>query len=260
MNNTIAIGLLSFGGVVLLSALGVLHQSVWVYVGIFWPLLLVAGGVEEFLQHLRRGELAVVYPFLMVAAGLVLFLQNLHWFTFASIHIWSLLLAFGLIYGGLSMLGMSNPRSWRRARRLSGLSGRMKESGRHGFSFKPSDVRSFGVGEFRYGDQPWTLTPLDIHNALGGVRINLATAAIPDGETPIDIHTKFGEVRIKVPEDLAVDAYVNVLVGETRVFDQQHGGIRNSDIHYVDPNYDEALRKVKIRVSLHFGEVRLTRV
>ncbi|MCY0869585.1 MAG: cell wall-active antibiotics response protein LiaF [Firmicutes bacterium] len=116
-------------------------------------------------------------------------------------------------------------------------------------------------GEHRFGDEPWVLVPIRIANFFGEVRINLGTATIPEGTTTIDIDGGLGEVRLIVPEELPVDVSVHVGAGEINLFGTRRSGFIGRDgLHYADPEFAHAERRVAIRVRIYLGEVRLSRV
>jgi hypothetical protein len=116
------------------------------------------------------------------------------------------------------------------------------------------------AGEIRFGDSPWVLEPLHLHNTFGEIRLNLGTATIPDGETPVDISVFAGEVRVNVPEDLPVLVEAGVSAGEIRLFEQYKSGMTLHDLRHVDPGFAGASRRVAIRIRVTFGTVRVTRV
>lgn len=135
-----------------------------------------------------------------------------------------------------------------------------------GSPYPPPSSPSWGkrqsqfAGEIRYGDSPWVLEPMRIHNTFGEIRVNLGTATIADGETPIDISVFAGEIRVNVPADLPVLVEVSVSAGEIRLFEQYKSGMTLHDLRHVDPGFAEAGRRVVIRIRVNLGAVRVTRV
>jgi predicted membrane protein len=116
-------------------------------------------------------------------------------------------------------------------------------------------------GEYRFGDEPWALEPIRIKNFFGEVRINLGTATIPEGTTTVEINGGFGEVRVLVPEDLPVDAAVRVGAGEVWLFGENRAGFVGRDtLHHTDVEFADAQRRVVLRIHVHVGEVRVSRV
>ncbi|MHB1627662.1 MAG: cell wall-active antibiotics response protein LiaF [Bacilli bacterium] len=276
MKRTISAGILALGVLLLLRALGWLPAAVGFYVGQYWPALLIAWGLEMAFHDMRRGKPKLFAPLLIIVTGLFLLLRNLSLPVFAAINPWLLILAVFLIYIGLSsLIGFSYVRfrvkngvrrafnkKWDLTFNFPGgwdpASGDDGSSGAGWSSRKPPRIPH--VGEVRYGDEPWHLQPLAINNMAGSVRINLGTATIPDGETPIDVTGAFGEVRIHVPSDLPVAVEIAVSSGEVRLFEKRHSGVALPPLSYVDPGYEEAKRRVNIRIRLKFGEVRVARV
>ena len=276
MKRTIAAGILALGVLLLLRALGLLPVAVGFYVSQYWPALLIAWGMEMAYHDVRRGKLKLFAPLLVVLLGLFLLLRNLSLLGLAAVDPGLLILAVFLIYIGLSsLIGFS----YVRLRVKNGVRKMAKKNWDFNFHFPNGWDPSSGnggssgvgstawktpriphIGEVRYGDEPWHLQPLAINNMAGSVRINLGTATIPDGETPIDVAGTFGEVRIHVPSDLPVAVEVTVSSGEVRLFEKRSSGVALSTLVHVDPGYEEAARKVNIRVHLKFGEVRVARV
>lgn len=266
MKRTIAVGILALGVLLLLRALGILPAAAGFYIDQYWPALLIVLGMEMAYRDVRRGRLKLFTPLLVVLVGLFLLLRNLSLFGFATVNAWLLILAVFLIYIGLSsLIGFS----YVRFRVKAGVHRMVKNNwnpggGDHGSAGAGTDSRRQSriphIGEVRYGDEPWQLHPLAINNMAGSVRINLGTATIPDGETPIDVNGTFGEVRIQVPSNLPAAVEITVSSGEVRLFEKRSSGVALSTLLHIDPGYEEAERKVNIRVHLKFGEVRVARV
>jgi|GEM_PF-6005412 len=276
MKRTIAVGILALGVLLLLRALGILPAAAGYYIDQYWPALLIVLGMEMAYRDVRRGRLKLFTPLLVVLVGLFLLLRNLSLFGFATVHAWLLIIAVFLIYIGLSsLIGFS----YVRFRVKTGVHRMVKNNwdfnfinpnnwnpggGDHGSAGTGTGPRRQSriphIGEVRYGDEPWQLHPLAINNMAGSVRINLGTATIPDGETPIDVNGTFGEVRIQVPSNLPAAVEITVSSGEVRLFEKRSSGVALSTLLHIDPGYEEAERKVNIRVHLKFGEVRVARV
>lgn len=243
MKKTLGIALIAYGALILLSALGLLHFSIGYYFNLLWPSMLILWGLEVLISHVTRGH-GIFFPIVLVVVGLLLLLHNLSWFGFVLVHPVSLIFAVFVLYVGFSII---SPRSFR------------FRHYRH-FEMDKKKPKSTRVGETRLGDEPWHLEPLYIDNIAGSVRINLTTATLSDGETPIEIIGGFGEVRIQVPEGTAIDAAAEVTGGEVRLFHRRVSGLGTNQLTYIDDGYGTAASKVKIRVRLRFGDIRITRV
>ncbi len=243
MKKTLGIVLIVYGALILLSALGLLHFSIGYYFNLLWPALLILWGVEMLISHVAHGRHSIFFPIVLVVIGLLLLLHNFGLFGFVLVHPISLIFAVLVLYIGFSII---SPRSFRFRHY-------------HHFEMDKKKLKSRRVGETRLGDEPWHLEPLYIDNIAGSVRINLATATLSDGETPIEIIGGFGEVRIQVPAGMAIDAATEVTGGEVRLFDRHVSGLGTNQLAYVDDGYATSASKVKIRIRLRFGEIRVTR-
>ncbi len=243
MKKTLGIAIIVYGALILLSALGLLHFSIGYYFNLLWPIVLILWGLEMLISHVARGRRGFFFPIVLVVVGLLLLLHNFDFFGFVLVHPVSLIFAILVLYIGFSII---SPRSFR------------FRHFRH-FEMDKKKLKSTRVGETRLGDEPWHLEPLYIDNIAGSVRINLATAMVSEGETPIEIIGGFGEVRIQVPEGMAIDAMAEVTGGEVRLFHRHVSGLGTNQLTYIDDGYATSLSKVKIRIRLRFGDIRVTR-
>lgn len=260
MNGTIALGLIGWGILEFLAAVGVLPAPVGQYVGTYWPVLLIALGIEVSVRRLRRGRVRVAWPLIFLFLGVLLLLDNLGVSRLAGVRLWDLVAAAVLIYVGWGVLGFRS----RLRRRLVNSWPFARWDGPHGGWRKlgggDATPRWRSMGEIRYGDGPWTLSPLEIWHNMGSVRMNLATAIVPPGETAIEIHNGLGEIRVQVPHDVAVDVEARLSLGEVRLFGERYSGLNRNVARYVDPGYEEAPARIKIRIRQRLGEVHVARV
>lgn len=129
---------------------------------------------------------------------------------------------------------------------------RTRHQGRHSFS---NQTRI--AGEVRIGSSPWDLEPDTMFNlGAGEVEIDLSTARIGPGENFLTIRLWAGQVTVYVPPTLPINFSSNLTAGQIYVFGEDHDGLGPS-VSYRSEGYDEADRKVNIRVELMFGQVDL---
>ncbi len=248
MKTTIAFGLIGFGILLLISALGMLPYQFGFYFAQYWPSLLALAGLEIIIRRLARGKRSVVIPLLMLLVGVFLQLRNLNVLGFTMIDPLALVLAILLINFGIGLLNIGARHRWWRWGKWDLGNGLVNPK------------QFMKVGDIRYGDEPWHLEPLYLHNSAGSIRINLGTATIPEGETPIEITEWAGEVRIHVPDDVPVMVLAELNTGELRMFNRRQSGVGMSiKMSHIDSDYEEAMRKVKIHVKVTIGEVRIMR-
>lgn len=286
MKWTIAVALIGYGVLIFLEAVGLSHHPQSYYLGIWWPALLIVYGVEWILG--RRGKGDLLWPIASILLGAWFLLHNVGVISLAVFHPFDLVVALFLVYIGVSIL---KPRSIRLRWSFKKSSGNvnsgdptagdwqgwkenLKQSVKDtigkavhedGFyvRYHPGEKRTFRVpslGDLRYGDSPWLLQPIVLENLVGTLRVNLATATISDAEFPIVVNGGAGEVRIQVPEDLPVHVDIEVFAGEVRLFEQKVSGLSTRAVVWEDPEFDQAIRKVRIYIRLKFGEVRVTRM
>ena len=298
MKRTLAVALVALGALEFLSAVGVLHRSIGHYMAVYWPCLLIAFGLELMWGQIRRGGREFLLPLAALLFGALYLLRNLRAFGAALVSPGELILGILLIYFGAVMLGRGfrppffpAPPSLtidlrlrpRRGRRRTGRGWNFgwaargdpagpADEGAHwaGESNTPPHVRAGAgkrwrrvarfAGEIRIGDNPWTLEPLTVHNTFGEVRVNLGTATVSPGETPIEIAGFAGEFVVLVPEGLAIQVDVGMFAGEVKIFDRKENGVSIGAVHHTDPGYEQADRRVRIRILLRFGEVTIKRV
>jgi len=286
MKWTIAFALIGYGVLIFLAAVGLSHHPQGYYLGIWWPALLIVYGVEWILGRRRLGDL--LWPIASILLGAWFLLHNLGVIGLAVFHPFDLIVALFLVYIGVSILKPRSIRlSWSSKKKSAGFESAdptaddwrgWKENLRHSvretlgkampedgfrFGYDSGEKRTFRVpslGELRYGDSPWLLQPIVLDNLVGTLRVNLATATISDAEFPIVVNGGAGEVRIQVPEDLPVHVDIEVFAGEVRLFEQKVSGLSSRAMVWEDPEYEQAIRKVRIYIRLKFGEVRVTRM
>jgi lia operon protein LiaF len=120
-------------------------------------------------------------------------------------------------------------------------------------------IRGISVGDVNFKKQNWAVEPIDLYNMVGDYFIDFSKGFIPERETPVKVKGIIGEVRMIIPEDVPVMISAAVSVGEVKVFDYAPEHIKHA-ITYKSDNYDEAVRKLNIKVELKVGSIRIDRV
>lgn len=111
------------------------------------------------------------------------------------------------------------------------------------------------AGEVRIGSRPWDLEPDTVFNlGAGEVDIDLSTARILPGENFLTIRLWAGQVTIYVPPSLPIAVSSSLTAGQITVFGEDHDGLGPA-VSYKSDAYEEADRKVNIRIDLMFGQV-----
>jgi lia operon protein LiaF len=230
--------------------------------GVIWPLLLAFAGVSSLGRGIQYGKVPWFSIYLIVL-GLLLALRNSHLVAaLQNVGGWSLFWSLSIIFMGLSLLWPKRSR-WPRVRahvNNNTIDIGVDELVRGWRAWKPNKQSTWRwIGDISIGRQAWTLKDTDLWNAVGDVRVNLATAHVEDGTYRITVGGWVGDVRILVPESLAVSVNAYVGLGDMVLFEERQSGTGRR-LHYVDPQFNQAARRVIIDIDLKIGDVQVVRV
>jgi len=126
--------------------------------------------------------------------------------------------------------------------------------------------QSHFIGEMKIGDQPWALTDSNYTLNVGETNIDLTTAIIEEGVTNLNINGAIGEINLIIPFDLAVNINGSVSVGDANIVGPKaqnasqsvrKTGITSNALNYKSENYEEAIKKVNINISINVGEISI---
>lgn len=246
-----AIILIALGVGFLLHNLGFISFSPLV---LLWPGVLIWFGLEQLIHISRKRRGAqdsseIVLWLFVTTLGVYLLLPKLG-LPVPSIP-WKLVWPALLILLGVLLLF---PGSRGRIVKVDVRSG-----GHRGGPHPTSERRRAIVGEFTRGPGSWALDDLDIYQAVGTVNLDLTNAIIPDREVFLDISGYVGEASIYLPPGLPFTAECSIGLGEITVLDQSESGA-NRHIHTQSLDYDQATRKVNIRVHWKIGEISIRQI
>ena len=102
----------------------------------------------------------------------------------------------------------------------------------------------------------------DRHSILtvfGAFKIDLTAAPLPPGETRINVYSLFAEGEIMAPDDVAVRIEGFSFLANLKVRGQT---IHDSFLEfgeYVSPDYERAVRRLRVEVKSAFAEVKIKR-
>jgi len=176
----------------------------------FWPVVLIAFGLEKLLQP--RASSGRMFGFILAAVGVLLLLRNLAMITWNIWDLWPLILVligFSIVWGALG-----------------------RRSGRERFRCRPDVSVSFDDDAKRRQVDPESTLNISavfggdervvtsqgfrggtVSTIMGGCDIDLRQASIAQGEAILDVSVVFGGVEIRVPEDWKVVLRVNSILG-----------------------------------------------
>ncbi len=95
-----------------------------------------------------------------------------------------------------------------------------------------------------------------LSTVFGDCDIDLSSAGFAEGDHELHIHSVFGDSLILLPEGAAVTISANSVFGSLRMFDKQKGGF-SSNLQTTTPAYDTTSRRMRIKISKVFGDVRV---
>ncbi|PPA72400.1 hypothetical protein C4B60_03215 [Jeotgalibacillus proteolyticus] len=121
-------------------------------------------------------------------------------------------------------------------------------------------TKGFTVGNVQYTDDNWALGDMRMHQGVGNYYIDLSKAYVPEGESIIHLSGWVGNIKMVIPEDLSVKINAAVTVGEINVFNNRPVNKAGNQLSFKSADYDDAYKKVSIKVSVNAGSVRITHV
>ncbi len=94
----------------------------------------------------------------------------------------------------------------------------------------------------------------DINNSFGEIHLNLQDIELSEGEQILMVNGVFGDIHIALPRNCAVKIESSVTGGSIRIFNEKVDGFSKQLFHQTK-DYDTAAKKLKIMVSLTFGDI-----
>jgi predicted membrane protein len=233
--------LVLLGALYLLSNIGLLRGvDVWGIVwGAFWMWL---GAVVVGPRGRGVGAGRLTVGLALVVVGVVSVANSIGLINFSVGYLFSLFWPLILVSLGLAILLDAN----RRASTVAAPS-------------SPERIEhDMILGDLKLNQAGWQLRNVRASTIIGDIEIDLVKARIPDGETTIDLRAVIGDIDIRAPTDLPVALDLQcTFVSVTRDGRKQDIILRRYT--NAPPDYDSAPRRVRIRASLVFGDLNLSR-
>jgi lia operon protein LiaF len=120
--------------------------------------------------------------------------------------------------------------------------------------FETPLFKSSAVGHVYLIDRRFELTDMNMSYGISDVKMDLSKAIIPEGESTIVISGLIGNVDIYIPDDLDVSIAATVMAGYLDVPGYKRGGV-NRQAKWATKGFEHARRRVKISVSMLFGDI-----
>lgn len=264
-STVIGIVLVLAGTLYFLGELGLVHVSGQLWsAGVLWPFVLVLLGFAGF-KPFHKGHIPV-WPLYLMILGLALSVRNSGYVTILE-HVsgWSLAFALFFVFLGVQLLTPRRRHPHRPDEPPIRASDVTIDIPTSDSSDAVSDRKSKSaidrryIGDISLGRNAWILKDMDLWNYIGDVRVNFATAHVEDGTYDVKIGGWIGDVRVLVPSHLPVRVDASVGMGDVSVFDEGSSGT-GRNVHYEDPSFTMAEKRIILRIDLKLGDVQVVRV
>ena len=119
-------------------------------------------------------------------------------------------------------------------------------------------THGFGVGDVRFGEEPFNLGDKTYEMGVGRLSVDLTAVAIPSGETAVRAWVGVGSLQIRLPSALAVDIEAAAGMGALNILGQKSEGF-GRELRVTSPEYAQAERRVRLDLDVGIGEIVVRR-
>lgn len=238
----IAIGiiLMSIGALWLLRNFGILRGfDLW---GILWGLFFIWLGATVVGPRGRGvGSARLTLGSVLLLLGAISLVDGVGLLSFSLGSLISSFWPLILVILGLALLREGN-----------------RQSGDHAIS--PDHIRHDSIfGDFKLTEPGWKLQHVYASTVIGDTKIDLSKAQIPEGETIIDLRAVISDIDLWVPTELPVALEVQ-WAGFVTInrYGQKHDLLLRGE-KFIPPEFESALKRIRVRLNLVFGDFSLTR-
>ena len=227
---------IALGIILLLNNFEILNVSIGRLISTYWPVLLIIWGVdlvipdsESKTSERRKKSGTLVTGLILIALGVIITGHNLGLYELDYSTFWKLFWPAVLILIGWGF--------------LRGTSG---SGGVHWAVMSGIELKQKG----------WKLEDGGFFALMGGVKMDLNAAEIPEGEIHLNVTAVMGGIEIIVPARIAVDYEGTAILGGVKFFDEDSGGIiANRKSEY--KGEPEAGTKLVLRCTAIMGGVEI---
>jgi lia operon protein LiaF len=260
-----AIFLLIVGMLLLLVNIGVISLEIKDFFVVSYPFLILAFGISLLIKRLvsnREGSL--FFSTFLILFSSLLILDRFEMISFKFLDIWKLwpvlfiIIALSLIFKKNSVkihFSGSLPPDVIDKKLLDN-----HDSDDQGFYKERKKVRGLSIGDVSFKESNWSLEPMELYNSIGDYYVDFSKAFIPEKETPITVQGWIGDVKMIVPENIPVHIEADINIGDIRIFEHKTDSVNHRTLEFKSPGYDEATRKLKIKIKLKIGSIRIDKV
>jgi len=273
--------LLGVGVILLLINLGVISLEIREFLDYIYPFLLLLLGSIWFIQSFMRGSSTrLFFGILFIVLSILLILDRSGALTFHFSDIWNLWPII-FIYIGIKKLFFKKrkihvrdyskySKKWSYSFDSNDFKIKNEDEDLDHMSFENVDTKwdkqgdydkNVFVGNIEFKKSNWYLEPMNLVSAIGNYYIDFSKAFIPDQETPVYIKGRVGDVKIILPEDVPVKIEAYNSIGDIKLFSKSQDNIgRGTWVTFTSPDYEEATKKIYLKIKLNIGSIRIDRV
>lgn len=102
--------------------------------------------------------------------------------------------------------------------------------------------------------EAWRVDDAVVRTVIGDILLDLRYAMLPEGETELTLLCWLGTIQVRAPHDLALDVTAQTVVGTVDILGVRDEGVIR-DIAVRSDHYDDAPRRLKLRLSTFVGEL-----
>lgn len=233
--------IIALGIYFLLRNFGLITMDLGQIVATYWPLLLIIWGIDHIGRdywYRKSGNSVVpcwnclMFGSALIILGLLLLGHNLYWFELDLSLFWKVFWPAVIILVG-----------WRLLRGAAHLG---NSGGGHVAVMSSVELTNQG----------WKLESGSYTAILGGVKMDLTVADIPEGEVQLELSVILGGIDILVPAGLEVDGEGTAILGGVTFFREEAGGIIMSRKFFRKGDPDSKSRLV-IRAASILGGIEI---
>ncbi|NOZ61119.1 MAG: cell wall-active antibiotics response protein [Calditrichaeota bacterium] len=195
-------------------------------------------------SHERRG---LFWPISLIVIGFLFLFQNLGYLDVGDIisNYWPAL----LIIWGISLI-FKRPHSSEKSSLPN--KGKMKDEPVILSTEQVAYSKNFGDLNIKIDSK--NFQGGDINNTFGKIHLNLQEIELSEGESKLFVNGVFGDIHVALPKNIAYKIEGGVTGGSITVINEKVDGF-SKQLSLQTDDYDSATKKLKIVISLTFGDV-----
>jgi predicted membrane protein len=115
------------------------------------------------------------------------------------------------------------------------------------------------IGNVQSDTGGWSVEDAVVSTVIGDISLDLRKAELPDGNTELTLLCWLGTIQVQVPRSVGVDVTGQAIIGTVDILGRREEGVVR-DFRMRSRNYDEATKRVQMRLSTFIGELLVVQV